>query len=75
MSFLARVSHQVIELRQHIELMKVRSVKERVTLYLDLNSGPYGRRVNLRGQLQDVASELGHLAAFSIGWLAQALSD
>jgi CRP/FNR family transcriptional regulator, dissimilatory nitrate respiration regulator len=59
MSFLARVSHQVIELRQHIELMKVRSAKERVTLYLDLNAGPDGRTVKLRGQLQDVASELG----------------
>jgi len=59
MSFLARVSHQVIELRQHIELMKVRSAKERVTLYLDLNAGPDGRTVNLRGQLQDIASELG----------------
>jgi len=59
MSFLARVSHQVIELRQHIELMKVRSAKERVTLYLDLNAGPGGHTVNLRGQLQDIASELG----------------
>jgi CRP-like cAMP-binding protein len=59
MSFLAHVSHQVIELRQHIELMKVRSAKERVTLYLDLNAGPDGRTVKLRGQLQDIASELG----------------
>src|SRR5579864_5515537 len=58
-AFLARVSHQVIELRQNIELMKVRSAKERVTLYLDLNAGPEGHTVNLRGQLQDVASELG----------------
>src|SRR6202790_1247067 len=59
MSFLAHVSHQVIELRQHIELMKVRSAKERVTLYLDLHAGPDGRTVKLRGQLQDIASELG----------------
>src|SRR4029077_7990089 len=58
-SFLAHVSHQVIELRQHIELMKVRSAKERVMLYLDLNTGPDGRTVKLRGQLQDIASELG----------------
>jgi CRP-like cAMP-binding protein len=59
MSFLAHVSHQVIALRQHIELMKVRSAKERVMLYLDLNAGPDGRTVKLRGQLQDIASELG----------------
>jgi len=58
MSFLAHVSHQVIALRQHIELMKVRSAKERVTLYLDLNAGPDGRTVKPRGQLQDIASEL-----------------
>jgi len=59
MSFLAHVSHQVIELRQHIELMKVRSAKERVMLYLDLHAGPDGRTVKPRGQLQDIASELG----------------
>jgi CRP-like cAMP-binding protein len=59
MSFLALVSHQVITLRQHIELMKVRSAKERVRLYLDLNAGPDGHSVTPRGQLQDIASELG----------------
>jgi CRP-like cAMP-binding protein len=58
-SFLALVSHEVIKLRQHIELMKVRSAKERLTLYLDLNAGPDGRTVKLRGELQDIASELG----------------
>src|SRR4029453_2448204 len=35
MSFLADVAHQVIELRQRLELMKVRSAKERLMLYLD----------------------------------------
>lgn len=59
MSFLALVARQVIELRQQLELMKVRSAKDRVMLYLDFNAGPDGRTVNLRGQLQDVASELG----------------
>jgi DNA-binding phage protein len=28
-------------------------------LYLDLNAGPDGHTVKLRGQLQDIASELG----------------
>jgi len=59
MSFLALVAHQVIELRQRLEIMKVRSAKERVMLYLDLNAEPDGRTVNLRSQLQDIASELG----------------
>jgi len=35
MSFLSLVAHQVIELRHRIEIMKVRSAKERVMLYLD----------------------------------------
>jgi CRP-like cAMP-binding protein len=59
MSFVALMAHQVIELRQRIEVMKVRSARERVMLYLDLNAGPDGRTVKLRGPLQDVAGELG----------------
>jgi CRP-like cAMP-binding protein len=39
--------------------MKVRSAKERVMLYLDLHAGIDGRSVELRSQLQDIASELG----------------
>ena len=59
MAFLAHVAHQVMELRQRLELMKVRSAKDRVMLYFELNAGPDGHSVNLRGQLQDIASELG----------------
>jgi CRP-like cAMP-binding protein len=59
MSLLSLVAHQVIELRHRLEIMKVRSARERVMLYLDLNAGPDGRTVNLRSQLQDIASELG----------------
>jgi len=59
MSFLALVARQIIELRQQLELMKVRSAKDRVMLYLDFNAGPDGRTVALPGQLQDIASELG----------------
>lgn len=59
MSFLADVAHQVIELRQRLELMKVRSAKERLMLYFDSNAEPDGRTVKLRGQLQDIASDLG----------------
>jgi CRP-like cAMP-binding protein len=59
MSFLADVAHQVIELRQRLELMKVRSAKERLMLYFDSNAEADGRTVKLRGQLQDIASDLG----------------
>lgn len=59
MTFLALMARQVIELRQQIELMKVRSAKARVMLYLDFNAGPDGRTTCRPGQLQDVASELG----------------
>jgi CRP-like cAMP-binding protein len=58
-SFLTLMAHQVIELRQRLEVMKVRSAKERVLVYLDLNSELDGRTVNLRSQPQDIASELG----------------
>jgi len=59
MTFLALMARQVIDLRQQMELMKVRSAKERVKLYLDFNAGPDGCTVALPGQLQDVAGELG----------------
>ena len=59
MPSLARVAHQVIELRQQLELMKIRSAKDRVMLYLDFHAEPDGRTVNLRGELQYIASELG----------------
>jgi CRP-like cAMP-binding protein len=59
MSFLAHVAHQVIGLRQRLELMKVRSAKARLMLYLESNAEPDGHTVKLRGQLQDIASDLG----------------
>ena len=53
------MAHQIFDLRQRLEVMKVRSAADRVMLYLDLNAGPDGRTVTLRSQLQDIASELG----------------
>jgi CRP-like cAMP-binding protein len=58
-SFLKLLAHEVIEVRQRIEIMKVRSAKERVLLYLDLNVGPDGHTVDLKGELQELAGELG----------------
>jgi CRP-like cAMP-binding protein len=59
MSFLALMAHQVIDLRQRLELTKVRSAKERVMLYLNFHADLDGGAVNLRSQLQDIADELG----------------
>jgi CRP-like cAMP-binding protein len=52
------LAHQVIDARQRLELTKIRSAKERVLLYFDLNAGADGA-LTLKGELQDVASELG----------------
>jgi CRP-like cAMP-binding protein len=59
LSFLAGVAREVIELRQQLELMKVRSAKDRVMHYLDFHIGSDGRTVNLKGELQHIAHELG----------------
>jgi CRP/FNR family transcriptional regulator, dissimilatory nitrate respiration regulator len=59
MSFLGLMARQVIQLRQRLEVMKVRSAKERVLLYFDLNTEPDGHTIVLRGELQDIANELG----------------
>jgi len=59
LSFLRLMAHQIFDLRQRLEVMKVRSAVDRLMLYLDLHAGPDGRTVNLRSQLQDIASELG----------------
>ena len=56
--FLRLMAHQVIEARQRLELMKIRSAKDRVMLYLDLHAGAEGS-VRLKSELQDIASELG----------------
>jgi CRP-like cAMP-binding protein len=52
------LAHQVIDARQRLELTKIRSAKERVLLYFDLHAAADGG-LTLKGELQDVASELG----------------
>ena len=58
-SFLKLLAHEVIEVRQRMEIMKVRSATDRVLLYLELNVGSDGHTVDLRGELQELAGELG----------------
>ena len=52
------MAHQVIEARQRLELMKIRSAKERVMLYLDFHAGA-DSSVSLKSDLQDIGNELG----------------
>lgn len=59
MSLLAQLAHQIVEVRQRLELMKVRSAKARLMLYLQFNAAADGRTVQLGGQLQDIAADLG----------------
>jgi CRP-like cAMP-binding protein len=56
--FLKLIAHQVIEARQRLELMKIRSAQERVLLYLDLHADA-GGSLKLKSELQDMAGELG----------------
>jgi CRP/FNR family transcriptional regulator, dissimilatory nitrate respiration regulator len=56
--FLKVLAHQLIDARQRLELMKIRSAKERLLLYLDLHARADGVLM-LRGDLQDLANELG----------------
>src|ERR1051326_4835025 len=55
--FIKLLAHQFIQMAQRFELMKIRSAKERVMLYLDLHAGSDGT-VTMKGALQDVAGEL-----------------
>jgi CRP-like cAMP-binding protein len=56
--FLKQMAHQLIDARQRLELMKIRSAKERVMLYLDFYADTEGS-VKLKSELQDIAWELG----------------
>jgi CRP-like cAMP-binding protein len=58
-SFMARLAHQLQELRARMELRNIRSARERVLQYLRLHAGLRGRSIAIEGQLQDIAAEVG----------------
>lgn len=58
-AFMARLAHQVQELRARMELRNIRSARERVFQYLLLRTGADGRTIAIEGQLQDIAAEVG----------------
>jgi len=58
-AFMARLAHQLQELRARMELRNIRSARDRVLQYLRLCAGIGGRSIALDGQLQDIAAEIG----------------
>jgi len=58
-AFIARLAHQLQELRARMELRNIRSARERVLQYLRLRAGLHGRSIAIEGQLQDIAAEIG----------------
>jgi CRP/FNR family transcriptional regulator, dissimilatory nitrate respiration regulator len=58
-SFMARLAHQLQDLRARMELRNVRSAQARVLQYLRLRAGVHGRSIAIEGQLQDIAAEVG----------------
>ena len=58
-AFMARLAHQLQELRARMELRNIRSARERVLQYLRLRAGLHGRSIAIEGELQDIAAEIG----------------
>lgn len=57
--FMAMLAHQIMDLRTRLELRNIRSARDRVRHYLDINVGLDGWTVELPGTLKDLAAELG----------------
>jgi CRP/FNR family transcriptional regulator, dissimilatory nitrate respiration regulator len=57
--FMARLAHQLQEIRTRMELRNIRSARDRVLQYLRLRAGDDGRIVAIEGHLQDIAAEIG----------------
>jgi CRP/FNR family transcriptional regulator, dissimilatory nitrate respiration regulator len=58
-AFMARLARQLQELRARMELRNIRSARDRVLQYLRLRAGTHGQSIDVEGQLQDIAAEIG----------------
>jgi CRP/FNR family transcriptional regulator, dissimilatory nitrate respiration regulator len=58
-AFMARLAHQLQEIRARMELRNIRSARNRVLQYLRLRAGVHGHSIAIEGQLQDIAAEIG----------------
>jgi CRP/FNR family transcriptional regulator len=63
-ALMARLAHQLQELRAPMELRNVRSARERVLQYFRLRAGLHGRTISIEGQLQDIAAEMTREALY-----------
>ena len=58
-AFMARLAHQLQDLRARMELRNIRSARGRVLQYLRLRASNHGHSIAVEGQLQDIAAEIG----------------
>jgi len=58
-AFMARLAHQVMDLRTRMELRNIKSAHDRVRHYLALHVGADGATVAVNGTLKELAAELG----------------
>src|SRR5947208_349973 len=58
-ALMARLAHQLQELRARMELRNVRSARERTLQYFRLRAGLHGHSVAIEGRFQDIAAEIG----------------
>jgi CRP/FNR family transcriptional regulator, dissimilatory nitrate respiration regulator len=58
-AFMARLAHQVQDLRARLELRNIHSARERVQQYLRLRAEADRRSVAIEGPYQDIAAEIG----------------
>lgn len=57
-AFMAALARQVMGLRTRLQLLNIRSARDRIRDYMALNAGP-GQTVSLPGTLKDLAADLG----------------
>ncbi len=72
---MARLARQLMDLRTGMELRNIHSARDRVRHYLGLHVGPDGVTIALKGNLKELAAELGltHEALYRI--LARMAAD
>jgi CRP-like cAMP-binding protein len=73
--FMAMLAEQVMGLRARLEILNIRSARERVLTYLVLNVGADGRTVSRSGTVKDLAAYLGLTHETLYRTLAQMTSD
>jgi CRP-like cAMP-binding protein len=74
-AFMCMLAEQVMSLRARLEILNIRSARERVLAYLIVNVGADGRTVSRSGTIKDLAGYLGLTHETLYRTLAQMASD